>query len=91
MNKTVYQVMGASLTFPESKQTLNWVEETLAKKATTIQNFMLLSGYTKNSQETSAMVQAARIQTLGAIAKTKPSLFKFKTNDIGEELLTLSL
>ena len=89
MNYTVYQALGASLTFPESKQMLEWVEETVAKQESSMRESMEKRGYDQDSRETVAMVDKTRIHTLKAIAKTKPEWFEFNATKLGEKLLAI--
>jgi hypothetical protein len=89
MNKTIYQVLGASLTFPESKKMLEWVEETVAKQSQSMRESMEKRGYSHDSNEAVAMIDKIRIHTLKAIAKAKPEFFEFSTNQIGDKLLAI--
>lgn len=89
MNKTVIQALGASLTFPESKQMLEWVEETMEKQAQSMRESMEKRGYAQDSRETAAMVDKTRIHTLKAIAKTKPEWFEFNTTELGKKFLAI--
>ena len=88
-NKTVYQTVGASLTFPESEQMLEWVNDTVSKQEHSMRESMERRGYNNDSKETAAMIDKVRIHTLKAIAKARPELFKFGTNHIGDKLLEI--
>ena len=85
----VYQTLGASLTFPKSKNALEWVKDTVTKQENYVSESMGKRGYNKDSKETVAMIDKVRIHTLKAISKARPELFEFKSNCIGDKLLAI--
>lgn len=89
MNRTIYHAQGASLTFPESKQILAWIKETVAREENAMRESMENRGFTKDSRETAAMVAKNRIQVLKVIANTKPDWFEFKTTELGKKFLAI--